>query len=470
MEINKRPHQTLYEQHKTISMIVTVAIFVSVLLSFAFAFFIPVKTVQIGTISTTPQNTFKRNINITQIKPFYSFVDVYLKVNKIGTTTEKITTSSQVFSTNNKLLIEKENEFNTSCTSGYCEKVLVVSVNPLREKAINIEVSIQTESKFGVLEFIIEYKSFWYVLFTNVLHFLAMGIEVVGITFLLFKWRKTPMREWYFEHIYIIVVLFFALLFDSTYSFLYLYQSSYILWALETLQSLFLFALFLYYIILLICMSFKYIPHRGAILLAIGVGLGQFCCMVAVLLLNNIENMKNYTTFHQPIEAYVLICALSFVNVMYCGATCFFTYFILRHTMEVKQFVIHVIFTITIALIVGLTTYDYYYMTIVPVVDFNLTTSISCFVLLVGMFVITYGSYNKENNTYNQVETEIPLEDNHEVVIYDRKSLELARTIDERSEKPQKTLDPTPLQRIDEDEPMNLDDTQNPLSDTAIVL
>ncbi|BFU23159.1 hypothetical protein, conserved [Entamoeba histolytica] len=422
---NHNSHSILYEKRKVISCIIAIVICIAVTLTFISVIISPTKQISIPLNSFQPTNKAEITLKINGLVPFHSFLDLYIIPSILNITLEPIHVDSSVHFLDNTIFMEKRNDFNVKCTNDICEKILVASITPIREKDFIIKGNIQSKDIIKDIKIIAEYQSYLWVIVMNNIHLVSLILNSIGIIVLLVVWRKTSMKSWYFEHSYLLVLLFFTILYDATYPFIYLYSGVYVLWTLQALESLFIFVLFLYYLITLICMSSKNSINKGSILLGIGVGVGQFCCMISLLMYNGSGNIKNCTKLDQPTEAYVLISALSFTNVLYIILCGYHSYCILRNNHSFKQFIVHLLFSIPVGIILVFTTYNYYYFSLVPPVSFKLATTLSSEILLIGFYALNFGTYSLNNVEYKLVNSEIPIEDN-DSNSHSRKSFDLS--------------------------------------------
>ncbi|EAL50779.2 hypothetical protein EHI_035230 [Entamoeba histolytica HM-1:IMSS] len=294
---NHNSHSILYEKRKVISCIIAIVICIAVTLTFISVIISPTKQISIPLNSFQPTNKAEITLKINGLVPFHSFLDLYIIPSILNITLEPIHVDSSVHFLDNTIFMEKRNDFNVKCTNDICEKILVASITPIREK-----------------DFIIK---------------------------------------------------------------------------------------------------------------GIGVGVGQFCCTISLLTYNGSGNIKNCTKLDQPTEAYVLISALSFTNVLYIILCGYHSYCILRNNHSFKQFIVHLLFSIPVGIILVFTTYNYYYFSLVPPVSFKLATTLSSEILLIGFYALNFGTYSLNNVEYKLVNSEIPIEDN-DSNSHSRKSFDLS--------------------------------------------
>ncbi|KAL7714545.1 hypothetical protein QTN25_007852 [Entamoeba marina] len=131
--------------------------------------------------------------------------------------------------------------------------------------------------------------------------------------------------------------------------------------------------------------------------------------MIGLILYNGIENIKSNTHL-VPNEIYVLISGFAFTNILYILVCCYHTYCIIRSHRTIKQFLTILLFCVSVGILLVITTYNMYYIRLIPPISFESTLTFSYEFILMGLACLTFGFYNT-NNDYSIVNDEIPLED-----------------------------------------------------------
>ena len=417
MELIKQ-HETTYERHKKTSMLISIIVLILVTFSFCLSSISPTRKMRIKQITVNSSNYQKQHFEALNFTNFHTFFDLYAEVFIPTSNLESIKVESSVELPNHEVLMEKQTVYDVKCPEGVCEPILLISVNPVRNEKYLLSTMINTEHMMQTITYTAHYQSYHYVVMMISFHLVMLVGNVIVLMVAFGYWRKKSRNEWYFEHIYVAVVMFFQILYNATYPFYYIYESKYISWALQLFDCLSVTILFLYYIVMLSCMASNYKPSKGTIFLSVMVGIGQLACTLALIMYNGIYNIKSCTVLNPPTESYVLIAGLAFCNVLYIAFCIFQAYNILRNTKGYKQIITHILFFIPVAVILICTTYNSYYMSLVPKVSLKSTITIACEIFLIGLFVLTFGKYSSsgsnpkysrmtENDLNNQIANDL---------------------------------------------------------------
>ncbi|KAL7719230.1 Wntless-like transmembrane domain-containing protein [Entamoeba marina] len=402
-------HQVVFEKHPITSLIVAIVVFFCVLCSFSLAATPYNRKQTIALNGNITSGVINQNITLQNLLPYHKYADVYLILSVSNITLQTAETNTIVYEENGEQLFERTESVTVECENDECEQFLLASISPIRSSTYAIQTTISTGLPITNVRFSLEYGSYQFSIFSVVTHGFFIFVNSIIMVICLFFWRKKPVKEWNFEHTYFIVILFFDLLAEPCFFFFYLYEIIYFLWVIQTFQCLFLLMLFLYFIVTLTCINYDYKPNSGSILLDIGVIIGQLCTMIGLILYNGIENIKSNTHL-VPNEIYVLISGLAFTNILYILVCCYHTYCIIRSHRTIKQFLAILLFCVSVGILLVITTYNMYYIRLIPPISFESTLTFSYEFILMGLACLTFGFYNT-NNDYSIVNDEIPLED-----------------------------------------------------------
>ena len=160
-------------------------------------------------------------------------------------------------------------------------------------------------------------------------------------------------------------------------------------------------------------------------MLSVDVVLGELCTMIGLLIYSIVVNIKAGKVSN---EIYVLIGGLTFTDILYIALCGYNIVGILRNYHNIKQFIIQLLLSISIGIIMVMTTYNYFYVTITPPVSFELTCSFFYEIFLLGLSFLMFGGYDGigafKYNSLAEAQTDNQIESTHQDA---RKSIDIQR-------------------------------------------
>ena len=158
-----KSHDTVYEKHKIVSMIISVIVMIFVTFSFTLISIYPTKKTVIATKKVETTNHYECSMELINFTNFHTFADIYAEVVIPDINLESIKVESSVTLPSGETLSEKRIVYDVKCPEGKCEKILLASISPIRDEKYSVSTVINTEHVISSIKYSAEYQSYAYV-------------------------------------------------------------------------------------------------------------------------------------------------------------------------------------------------------------------------------------------------------------------------------------------------------------------